>query len=109
MVDSFKVDDLKTLLKSCRINPAVNQIYLSPNNIVSTQPMLDLAAEHDIRIESYWTLRCLTDENPQPVVAVVKDIAAGRGCTPDQILLAWGRAKKYASPSLLFWDDPLTS
>lgn len=30
---SFKMEDSKTLLASCKFKPVVNQIYLSPNNI----------------------------------------------------------------------------
>ncbi|ORX40552.1 NADP-dependent oxidoreductase domain-containing protein [Kockovaella imperatae] len=92
-VSNFKVDDLETLLESCTVPPAVNQIYFSPNNYASSKPLLDLAQQHDVQIEGYWTLRPLADDNPQPVVRVAHDIAQKLKCQSEQVLLAWAGAK----------------
>lgn len=62
--------------------------------MVAAQPVLDSNQENHIRIESYWTLRTLTDEVPQPVVSVVEAIADKRRCTADQVLFSWASAKR---------------
>ena len=97
--NSFGQEDLQQLLSSCQIPPAVNQIYLSPNNIARVRSTLTLAAAHDVLVEAYWMLRSLTDEDPQPLVDSVGVIAARHNVTPDQVILAWGRSLGWVLPS----------
>jgi len=96
---SYSVDNLKELLASCSIKPVVNQILLHPYVIRSTVPLLDFMAQQHIVPEGYSTLIPLTSKPGGPVDKPVNKIAKRFGVKPEQVLLAWSKAKRWV-PSL---------
>ena len=62
--------------------------------IRSTTPLLEFMAEHHIVPEGYSTLFPLTSQPGGPVDKPVNEIAKRLSVQPEQILLAWSRAKK---------------
>ena len=94
-VSNFSSRKLHDLLDHCRIRPEVNQVELHP---LLQQPSLvaDCTAE-GIHITAYSPLGSL--DRPAAIKAadepvllenpVISSIAAERGCTPAQVLLAW--------------------
>jgi len=71
----------------------VNQILLHPYVIKSTEPLLHYMAQQHIVPEGYSTLIPLTSEPGGPVDEPVNNIAKRLGKKPEQILLAWSKAK----------------
>ncbi|KAJ2933084.1 hypothetical protein H1R20_g3994, partial [Candolleomyces eurysporus] len=92
-VSNFGVEDLKTLLASAKIKPAVNQILLHPYVYERQKPILEFAKEHGIVIEAYSALSPLTTSPGGPLDKPLKKIADSKGVAPEQILLAWTKAK----------------
>jgi len=90
---SFSISDLQEVLDSCIIPPAVNQILLNPNVYEKTAPLLEFMAEKNIVAEGYSPLRPLREDRPGPIVKVVEQIAAKKGCNPEQVMLAWVKTK----------------
>lgn len=101
LILSFGVDDLKELLRHAEIKPVVNQILLHPYVIRSTEPLLHYMAHQHIVPEGYSTLIPLTSRPGGPVDKPVNKIAERLGKKPEQILLAWSKAKKCVHPRLL--------
>ncbi len=91
---SFTVDNLKELLASCSVKPVVNQILLHPYVIRQTVPLLEYMAEQHIVPEGYSTLIPLTSKPGGPVDKPVEKIAERLGVKPEQVLLAWSKAKR---------------
>jgi len=92
-VSNFYEKDLKILLASARIKPAVNQILLHPYVYRRQLPILEYAAKHDIVIEAYSTLIPITHQPGGPLDAPLHEIASRLRATTDQVLLAWTKAK----------------
>lgn len=90
---SFNTDQLKELLHHAEIKPVVNQILLHPYVIKSTTPLLEYMAHQHIVPEGYSTLIPLTSKPGGPVDKPVNEIAQRLGKKPEQILLAWSKAK----------------
>lgn len=91
---SFTEDDLKELLAACSVKPVVNQILLHPYVIKSTVPLLEYMAEQHIYAEGYSTLIPLTSRPGGPVDKPVNHIAQRLKVKPEQVLLAWSKAKE---------------
>ena len=89
------MEELKTLLASCTIKPVVNQILLHPYVIASTTPLLEYMAEQHIVPEGYSTLVPLTSKPGGPVDKPINKLAEKYGAKPEQILIAWSKAKQY--------------
>ncbi|WVQ85123.1 hypothetical protein IAT38_007288 [Cryptococcus sp. DSM 104549] len=92
-VSNFGVQELQELLASATIKPVVNQILLHPYVIHSTTPLLDYLAKNDIVAEGYSSLFPLTSRPGGPVDKPVNDIAKRLKVKPEQVLLAWSKAK----------------
>ncbi|EIM83762.1 Aldo/keto reductase [Stereum hirsutum FP-91666 SS1] len=92
-ISNFGVAELETLLASAKVKPAANQILLHPYVYLQQAPILATAAVHGITIEAYSALIPLTSEPGGPVDKPVNDIAARLETTPEQVLLAWVKAK----------------
>lgn len=92
-VSNFKIHDLKVLLKHADIKPVVNQILYHPYVAASTQPLIDFQDDHDILFEGYSSLIPLTGKPGGPVDKPVQAISERIGLAPEQVLLAWSRAK----------------
>ncbi|KAJ7843364.1 Aldo/keto reductase [Mycena olivaceomarginata] len=92
-VSNFEVTDLAILLASAKVKPVANQILLHPYVYARQLPILEFAATNKIVIEAYSALIPITSLPGGPVDAPVNSIAARLGVTPDQVLLAWTKAK----------------
>jgi diketogulonate reductase-like aldo/keto reductase len=61
-------------------------------------PLLEFMVEHDILAEGYSPLKPLRDGSSPGLVKVVKAIAGQGKVEPDQVLLAWSKAKGSVFP-----------
>ncbi|KAA1472735.1 Aldo/keto reductase [Dentipellis sp. KUC8613] len=93
-VSNFDAAQLEILVQSAKVKPAANQILLHPYVYERQKPILDYAAQHGIAIEAYSALIPITHQPGGPVDAPVNAIAQRLGAAPDQVLLAWVKAKK---------------
>jgi len=93
-VSNFSVEDLQTLLASCSVKPVVNQILLHPYVIGRTEKLLEFHAQQHIVTEAYSALYPLTSAPGGPVDKPVSKIAEKYSVKPEQVLLAWAKAKK---------------
>ncbi|KAF7304054.1 hypothetical protein MIND_00636800 [Mycena indigotica] len=101
--------DLTILLASAKVKPAVNQILLHPYVFAQQKPILEFSKKHGIVIEAYSPLMFVDltflhitrlmqysplRRNPGgPLDKPVQEIATRLGVTPEQVLLAWTKAK----------------
>ncbi|KAJ6598221.1 Aldo/keto reductase [Mycena vulgaris] len=92
-VSNFTEHDLAILLASAKVKPVANQILLHPYVYVRQLPILEYAAKHQIVIEAYSALIPITSLPGGPLDAPLAAIADRLGVTPDQVLLAWTKAK----------------
>ncbi|KAJ3833123.1 Aldo/keto reductase [Lentinula raphanica] len=92
-VSNFGVNDLAVLLASAKIPPAANQILLHPYVYAMQAPIIDYARKHNIVIEAYSALIPLTQRPGGPVDVPVKELAKKLNVAPEQVLLAWVKAK----------------
>lgn len=93
--NSFNKEQLQELLAHATVKPVVNQILLHPYVITQTAPLLEYLKEQNIVPEGYSTLIPLTSRPGGPVDKPVKQIAKRLNVNPEQVLLAWSRAKGY--------------
>jgi diketogulonate reductase-like aldo/keto reductase len=93
LTPSYSIDDLERVLASGRIKPVVNQIILNPHVYASTIPLLEYMAKHNIVAEGYSPLKPLRDGTSPGLVKVVEKIGKEHKTTPEQILMAWSKAK----------------
>ena len=68
-------------------------VLYHPYVSASTQPLIDFQDDHDIAFEGYSGLIPLTGRQGGPVDKPVDEIAKRLGLQPEQVLLAWSRAK----------------
>ncbi|TFK36235.1 Aldo/keto reductase [Crucibulum laeve] len=92
-VSNFNVGDLQTLLASAKVKPAANQILLHPYVYAQQAPILAYAAANGIVIEAYSALIPITSRPGGPLDVPLKSISERLSKTPDQVLLAWVKAK----------------
>ncbi|KAF8876945.1 Aldo/keto reductase [Infundibulicybe gibba] len=92
-VSNFDVPDLKILLDSAKIKPVANQILLHPYVYARQAPIIEYGAANGIVTEAYSALIPITQLPGGRVDAPVNSIAERLGATPDQVLLAWVKAK----------------
>ncbi|WVR03204.1 hypothetical protein IAU60_000195 [Kwoniella sp. DSM 27419] len=92
-VSNFSKEDLQELIASANIKPVVNQILLHPYVIASTTPLLQYMSSQHIVPEGYSSLIPLTSKPGGPVDKPVNKIAKRLNVKPEQVLLAWSRAK----------------
>ncbi|KAJ6497305.1 Aldo keto reductase [Mycena sanguinolenta] len=92
-VSNFNVDQLAILLASARVKPVVNQILLHPYVYAQQLPILEYAAKHQIVIEAYSVLIPITSLPGGPLDEPLAEISSKHSVTPDQVLLAWTKAK----------------
>jgi len=91
-VSNFQISDLQEL-ESAHIVPAMNQIILHPYVYKESIPLLEYCAEKGIKIEAYSPLIPLTRYPGGPVDKPVNAIAERLDIAPEQVLLAWIKAK----------------
>lgn len=92
-VSNFQIADLEILLASAKVKPAANQILLHPYVVGRQTPLIQYAFDNNIAIEAYSVLIPLTHQPGGPVDGPVKDIATRLDVKPEQVLLAWAKAK----------------
>ncbi|KIM48887.1 hypothetical protein M413DRAFT_438061 [Hebeloma cylindrosporum] len=94
-VSNFKVEDLKVILESGKIVPAVNQIELHPYVWKAAEPIVKLAQEHGIVIESYSGQTPVARVQGGPLDEVLAQIrerlekTRGKAVTTGQVLSKW--------------------
>lgn len=71
----------------------VNQIILNPHVYESTVPLLEFMAKHDILAEGYSPLKPLRDGSSPGLIKAVEGVAKKHGVKPEQVLMAWSKAK----------------
>ncbi|KAK8844535.1 hypothetical protein IAR55_006382 [Kwoniella newhampshirensis] len=92
-VSNFNKEELQELIASASVKPVVNQILLHPYVIASTTPLLQYMSSQHIVPEGYSSLIPLTSKPGGPVDKPVNNIAKRLGVKPEQVLLAWSKAK----------------
>ncbi|WVO21288.1 uncharacterized protein IAS62_002595 [Cryptococcus decagattii] len=92
-VSNFNKEQLQELLAHATVKPVVNQILLHPYVITQTAPLLEYLKEQNIVVEGYSILTPLTSRPGGPVDQPVNQIAKRLSIKPEQVLLAWSRAK----------------
>jgi len=98
-VSNFKVEDLKVILETAKVVPAVNQIELHPHVWKTAEPIVKLCQEHGILIESYGGLTPIVrvqDGPLDPVLASIRERLEkthGHPVTTGQVLSKWILAK----------------
>ncbi|WVQ76921.1 hypothetical protein IAR50_006600 [Cryptococcus sp. DSM 104548] len=92
-VSNYTKPQLEELLSHATIPPAVNQILLHPYVISTQGPLLSYLAEKKIVPEGYSSLKPITSKHGGPVDEPLKIIAERLGKKPEQVLLAWSKAK----------------
>ncbi|KAI0055614.1 Aldo/keto reductase [Artomyces pyxidatus] len=92
-VSNFTVEQLRTIIETGEIKPAVNQIRLHPCNYASQRALLEYSAAHGIVIEAYGSLYPITTAPGSPVARVLAEVAQRIGGTPAQVVFKWVLAK----------------
>ncbi|TDL18671.1 Aldo/keto reductase [Rickenella mellea] len=92
-VSNFEVKDLAILLAHAKVKPVVNQILLHPYVYARQIPILEYCKANDIVVEAYSSLIPITQLPGGAVDKPVNQIAARLGAKPEQILMAWAKAK----------------
>ncbi len=92
-VSNYMVHHVEEMQSYARIQPAVNQIELSPYNYLHRLDTLDYCEAHDIVVEAYSPLtKARKLKDPRLVT-----IAGGYGKTTAQLLIRWGLQKGFVS------------
>lgn len=91
-VSNFSIPKLGDLLEHGRIRPEVNQVERHP--WLQQNELLSFCQQESIAITAYSPLGSAASGQMSPLLQIpeVVAIAAERGCTPAQVLLAWGIA-----------------
>ncbi|KAI0674234.1 Aldo/keto reductase [Trametes maxima] len=92
-VSNFGVRDLQILVNSAKIKPAANQILLHPYVHAQQLPIVEFGKAHGIVSEAYSVLIPLTHQKGGPVDKPLNAIASRLNAKPEQVLLAWAKAK----------------
>jgi len=91
-VSNFGVEDLTTLLERAKIKPAVNQIIFNPYEYTSQSVVHAFGNAHGIVTMGYYLLLPITKPGG-PLDQPLKDISKKLNVAPDQVILAWVKAK----------------
>jgi len=92
-VSNFNVQELRTLVASARIKPVVNQILFHPYVFSRQAPVVAYGARHSIVSEAYSVLIPITRHPGGPLDAPLQTICQRLSTEPEQVLLAWAKAK----------------
>jgi predicted oxidoreductase len=106
---SFEIHDLKILISKAKIPPAVNQIQFDPHSYAEMTSLIEYCAQHSILIEGYTTLWPLRSDPQGPIARATLRIADKLKVEPEQVLLAWVRAKGCVAQQSLLIDIQLMS
>jgi alcohol dehydrogenase (NADP+) len=91
-VSNFSQTKLQGLLEGARLAPAMNQVERHP--FLQQPALLAYCREQGIALTAYSPLGAGRTDQPSPLLAdpLIASLAAERGATPAQVLLAWGLA-----------------
>ena len=91
-VSNFSQAKLQGLLDGARLAPAMNQVERHP--YLQQPHLLAYCRNQGIALTAYSPLGAGRTDKPSPVLAdpLIASLAAERGATPAQVLLAWGLA-----------------
>lgn len=91
-VSNFSQAKLQGLLEGARMAPAMNQVERHP--FLQQRALLAYCRDHGITLTAYSPLGAGRTDQPSPLLAdpLIASLAAERGATPAQVLLAWGLA-----------------
>jgi alcohol dehydrogenase (NADP+) len=91
-VSNFSQTKLQGLLEGARMAPAMNQVERHP--FLQQPALLAYCRDHGITLTAYSPLGAGRTDQPSPLLAdpLIASLAAERGATPAQVLLAWGLA-----------------
>ncbi|KAI0338422.1 Aldo/keto reductase [Trametopsis cervina] len=92
-VSNFEIEHLEILLRHAKVRPVVNQISLNPYALPRQKSLMEYCARHGITIEAYSPLVPLTREPGGPLDEPLNEISLRLNASPEQVLLAWARAK----------------
>ncbi|OCH85970.1 Aldo/keto reductase [Obba rivulosa] len=92
-VSNFNVQQLQILLDHAKVKPVANQIFFHPYILESQAPIVEFGNHHGIVSEAYSILTPITHQPGGPVDAPLKAIASRLKAQPEQVLLAWAKAK----------------
>jgi len=92
-ISNFSVGDMQVLLASAKIKPAVNQISLHLYNYAQEKALLEFAKENSIVIAAFGVLIPVTSQPNGPLKDTIAKISERLDVTPDQVLVAWAKAK----------------
>ena len=91
-VSNCSAPKLTTLLQSCRLRPAMNQVERHP--WLQQNALLHVCQQEGIGVTAYAPLGSPSGDGGGPLLnePTINAIAAARGATTAQVLLAWGIA-----------------
>ncbi|KAG6844762.1 hypothetical protein H0H87_003985 [Tephrocybe sp. NHM501043] len=92
-VSNFGVTELEILVSSAKVKPAANQIMLHPYVFAKQKPIIEFGAKHGIITEAYSALMYEGISFGGPLDKPLYEIATRLNATPDQVILAWVKAK----------------
>ncbi|KAF8637408.1 hypothetical protein AX17_002903 [Amanita inopinata Kibby_2008] len=98
-VSNFRVEDLKVILQSAEIVPAVNQIEFHPYVWKAAEPLMDFCRQHGIVIASYGGQSPIARSPGGPLDSVLATVrervekTRGQPVTVGQILTKWIKQK----------------
>ncbi|KAG6864723.1 hypothetical protein C0991_007641 [Blastosporella zonata] len=89
-VSNFGVTELEILLASAKVKPA---ILLHPYVFAKQEPIIEFGVKHNIVTEAYSALIPITQLPGGPLDKPLNEIATRLNAAPDQVILAWVKAK----------------
>jgi diketogulonate reductase-like aldo/keto reductase len=90
----FGLEEVKEVLASCNVVPAVNMIMLNPNTLPDMSALLVLMDQSGIVPGGYSSLKPLWDADGNPAIVNQAEVLARRkGANAEHVLLRWCRAK----------------
>ncbi|KZT32396.1 Aldo/keto reductase, partial [Sistotremastrum suecicum HHB10207 ss-3] len=92
-VSNYTPVEFDILFKTARVVPAVNQILFHPYVYEKSIPTLEYCKEKGIVIEAYSPLSPITRQPGGSLDKPLAAIAKAHNAEPNQILLAWAKAK----------------
>lgn len=86
-VSNFREEHLKTILKTARIKPALNQVELNP--YLQRLELRDFHTTHGIRTMGYSPLSPIVRASPGPLDELLDSLAQKHGVSTAVVLIAW--------------------
>ncbi|KAI0423841.1 aldo/keto reductase [Xylaria sp. FL1042] len=88
-ISNFSVADLKTILQTARVTPAVNQIEFHPYLQHTADKLLEFCREKNIAVAAYGPLTAVTKAKPGPCDGSYAELARKYGVEEGDVALRW--------------------